>query len=143
MGIRLRSFLGHGGTRSFSLAALARLVLDEVALYNGEEVMAILWDMASFYDTIAWPVLVDNCVELGYPGQLLALGALAHLAPRLLRCSGTVSEPIPTTTGVAAGCVQATTFTKGFLFFVVDEAHRRYRPAQLSTFKFPAPHLYR
>ena len=93
---------------SAQAAALARNLKCEVHAAKGQTVVALLWDIEAFYDSIAIPELVDEALSAGYPPWELRLAVQACAAIRHLVAGGTVSVPADTTAAsILAGCVQS------------------------------------
>ena len=99
--------------RSAQSAAMPRNIRCEVAARKGQAVVALLWDIEAFYDSIAIPDLVHLALEAGYPPWQLGLAVQASAAIRHLNASGELSRPVDTTaTSILAGCVQSNVFAK-------------------------------
>ena len=77
--------------------------------------------MEKFYDSIDLCILAEELMQHEYPSELLVLGTLAHAAPIILKVGSCISEPIVSTgNSMLAGCQQAVSFARGFLWSLVD-----------------------
>ena len=88
-------------------AALRRLVADELTQNtDNQEACTVLFDVASFYDSISLSLVARAGMKLAYSPVLLSLALLAHAGVRFLTagCSGfIVIEGIVISNGVAVG----------------------------------------
>ena len=75
-------------------AALRRRLADEVAVGLNRHVGAIYWDLTNFYDTVKTEKLATLGTEAGYNPRLLYVDMLFHMAVRVLRWQGKVSNVI-------------------------------------------------
>ena len=71
---------------------------------------------------MSFPQLVPTALQLGFPGRVLAIGALAHRAPRTLKLLGTHTTCI-TEMGrsILAGCSLSTALARAYLHPVLAD----------------------
>ena len=100
-------------------SAIFTMFQDELAHYDGEEVLRILWDMAKFYDNIDISKLMDRAIEMEYPIMILALGVSMHMAPRVLKTQEHFTMCELPSNGIIAGCTQSNIFARIFLFAIL------------------------
>ena len=65
-------------------AAVERALKVENGCVRGAFVGHELWDMAKFYDSVSFPLLVKELRKRNYPTPLLVLGFFVHAGPRIL-----------------------------------------------------------
>ena len=77
----------------------------------------MLWDMATFYDSVELPILATELLKRNFPPALLIMGFFTHAAPRVLRV-GKCFGPIVYNCGksMLAGCPLSTSWTRGLLY---------------------------
>ncbi len=105
-------------------AALLRLLYQELAIGEGLDLALLLWDLEKFYDSISLLCLVKLSLKLDYPLELLHLGSLIHISPRVLKASRFFGEVLVPGNGILAGCTQVITFARVALFEVLETAHK-------------------
>ena len=115
------------------LVALARAVKAEAAQIIGASMSQALWDIKKFFDSIRPQVLVRLAEVLGYPKLPLLLGLLVHRAVRVIFEQGQASRFIVPLSSILAGCMQSTSWSKVYFHDILEEAHNRYRPVEIST----------
>ena len=99
----------------------------------GLSVVEILWDLEKFYDTLNPAVMAKIALSLQYPVIPLYLGLLVHRAARVIRLQGCFSDFVVPKISILAGCKQSVAWTRCFLYDTLEELHRRYRPATVSS----------
>ena len=125
-------FWDHAVQGSSSLkAALLRVVKAEVRVARGLCTGAFFSDFQSFYDNMGLTDILDWAQEVHYPIGPLALGIQLHVAPRMIRVNGVISDPIMPANGALAGCYQATEFARLLLYGIMDKLHADFLPDQL------------
>jgi len=112
-------------------AALLRVVKAEVRAAKGLFTGAFFSDFQSFYDNMDWVDIIDWAQEMQYPLGPLALGVQLHVAPRMVRVNGAVSDVIIPANGALAGCWQATEFARVLLYGILERLHDDFMPDQL------------
>ena len=85
-------------------AAVSRIVTAEVAAHRGELAIAAFGDFRAFYDSVEWDVLIDSCVQLDFPLELLGMSLLAYMAPRRFMLGNAIGCEIFPNCSVLAGC---------------------------------------
>ena len=86
-------------------AKVARALELEVAAIEGKWSLLFLWDLRKFYDSIRLSKLIKELIKKDFPPALLALGAIARKAPRILKAGHSVSGVIDTPArSILAGC---------------------------------------
>ena len=92
--------------------ALRSLILEDAARRSLTSIL-VLWDVSKFFDSMDFPQLIPTALSLGFPGRILAMGALAHRAPRVLKLLGTHTSCI-TDMGrsILAGCSLSTSLAR-------------------------------
>ena len=108
-------------------AGLLSMLRDEMAVRLGLDTLVTLCDMEKFYDNIDISYLIQEAITLDYDITLLNLGLQIHMAPRGLRCYGFCPGQVAASNGIIAGCTQSTTFTKIYLFAVLQGFWDRYQ----------------
>ena len=102
-------------------AHLARALELEVAAIEGKKSLLFLWDLRKFYDSIRLSKLVKELIKHGFPPTLLALGAIAHKAPRMLKAglsySGVIESPARS---ILAGCQLSCSWARGLLYDLLE-----------------------
>ena len=83
--------------------------------------------MEKFYDNIDIGFLIQEAITLEYDITLLNLGLQMHMAPRGLRCYGFCPGQVAASNGIIAGCTPSTTFTKIYLFAVLQGFWDKYQ----------------
>ena len=77
--------------------------------------------MEKFHDSVDLCILAEELIQYESPSELLVLGTLAHVAPRILKVGSCISDPIVSTgNSMLAGCQQAVSFARGLLWSLVD-----------------------
>ena len=104
-------------------AALVRAFQDEQDAVLHRHSGTILWDIAQFFDTINVANLIDKALELQFPKLQLCMSLMVHLAPRILKCDGSISKIIVVNASIVPGCGKAIAFTRALLYDVLDAAH--------------------
>ena len=115
-------------------AALLRELGHEVARMLGYCSVGAHWDLTRFFDSVEPHKLVHLAVKMEYPLHLLYLGILVHEAPRILEVGGYVSDIIDGGNGILAGCMQAMSWVKIYVYDILDFAHVHYRPVQVKGY---------
>eukprot|EP00972_Heterocapsa_arctica_P010347 1520266-Heterocapsa_arctica.AAC.1 len=72
--------------------------------------------MAKLYDNINLGLLVKDAIEHEYPLPMLILALEAYLSPRNLKKGQMIHEGLLVFTGIVAGCSQATSMARFFLY---------------------------
>ena len=101
-------------------AGLLSMLRDEMAVRLRLDTLITLWDMEKFYDNIDIAYLIQEAITLDYDVTLLNLGLQMHMAPRGLKCYGICPGQVAASNGIIAGCTQSTTFTKIYLYAVLQ-----------------------
>ncbi len=107
-------------------AAMRRAVVSEIAVLNGQEAVAVLWDLTSFFDTVLPHVLLQQAIELGYPAKHLYLSLQVHLAPRVLVTeSAQHPQPVVVSNSIMAGFTDSVTLTRVLLKKAISDAREQ------------------
>ncbi len=93
----------------------------ELADFEDLFTIHFLWDLRKFYDSIRIAKLIPKLGRLGYPKHIMALGLIAHKAPRILLvgqcCSNIISKCYKS---IVAGCQQSCSWARGLMHQLVE-----------------------
>ena len=81
----------------------AQAVTSEASQAEGKHYGALLWDLASFFETIDHDILLDKAAKFGFPLVLVQMAIRAFKAPRLVGVKKRYAEPVHPGRGVLAG----------------------------------------
>lgn len=95
----------------------------EAAVLAGRSVGGALLDMAKFYDHVDLSILGRDALRHDYPLPVLLLGLQAYLAPRMLKKGALMHEGVQPWGGIIAGCAQATSCARLYLWDPLREAN--------------------
>ena len=115
-------------------AAMGRLLVDEVATLQGLQSCRILWDIEKFYDSVSWLQLLHWGQILSYPPELLYLGVIVHMSPRVLRHDGHHSDLTLPGNSILAGCTQANSFGRIVVYDVLEQINMANPCATLESY---------
>ena len=114
-------------------AALCRHLRVEMAIALGASVVEVFYDCEKFYDSISPELVARAGIALEYPPGLLYLGLVMHMAPKVLRHKGAYSLPVLASKGILVGCMQSVTWTRVFLWEMLDFAHKQFKPVKIES----------
>ena len=110
-------------------AALARALQMEVATAQGFAAAGILWDLASFFDSIRIHELIRVALDKCLPPWVLSLSMQVHTGLRAFMEGTYVSEFVrPKGLSILAGCGGALSYTRCALYEVMNFMHSKYLP---------------
>ena len=90
-----------------------RSLFMEVKTRNGETVIAIMWDVKKYFDSIQIPELIVRARELDFPEVALTLGLQMHRAPRIIKGLSTMAMPIERSgRSILPGCTLSTSLAQ-------------------------------
>ena len=116
---------GHSGDTALkgkipALETMWRHLMLETGHALGRTNVMILWDVEKFFDSLDIDILIQECTEQEFPPVQLALGIQAHMADRILKAQGTLSEKLDRFgRSILAGCTLSTSFSRAYLLPVV------------------------
>ena len=121
---------------SVEVAAVVRQWKAEVAVANGLETGACLWDVAKFFDSVDVALLIANAKAMAYPLVELAVAVQQYVAKRALQRGGHTGEPFEVTTSILPGCGQAVPLARAYLRGPVGQvqAHGAKEEVMLTTY---------
>eukprot|EP00974_Lingulodinium_polyedra_P052430 5044504-Lingulodinium_polyedra.AAC.1 len=64
---------------------------------------------------------------------VLYMGMMVHMAARVISADGAVSRQVVPSNSILAGCMQSVCWTRLYLWDILDEAHRSYRPVSIKA----------
>ena len=114
-----------GAGLSAELASALRGLQNEIATGQGMYTANTLWDIEKFFDSVCITDIVSAALAHGYPGKPLVLGAMQHIAPRLLQVGLQASRPILVANSILAGCAQSVPWVKALFHSPISEVARR------------------
>ena len=114
-------------------AALARELRMEVAGNLGICAGGVFFDMAKFCDSLDPMIVLEKAMDKGFHPVVLLLGLEVHMAPRVLKAGGHLSEIVYPSGSIIAGCGLSVSWTRATLYDMLDEAHRGFRPQEVTT----------
>jgi len=103
---------------------IMRELLNEGAVKNNMFVTQLGWDLAKFYDHIDPAKVAEKGLQLGYSAKIMYLGLLVHKAARVLVQDQACSLPRLPDKSVIAGCFQSVSWSRIYLYEVLDAAHK-------------------
>ena len=104
--------------------ALMRAFKDEMvdnALLKEHQHASLLWDVASFYDSLSWDLILDNALSLDFPATYLALEMQIHMACRVLRDGGCFSQAICPELSMIPGSSGAVDLGRCALYYICEK----------------------
>ena len=112
-------------------AAILRALKVEVGYLEGFDSLALLWDIAAFYDSIRLADLVRMGLDRSFPRLLLRLSLFGHCGPRAFKERQFIGSWIQVTDlSIVAGCITSVSHTRNILYNILDEMHRAYQPVK-------------
>jgi hypothetical protein len=96
-------------------AAANRSLHAEIAHRNGMKVVATLFDLAKFFDTVEPQPLAESIEQTSFPPIDAVLAYQIHLAPRVLQVSTVASQMIRVDLTILPGCFYAVPFVKSLM----------------------------
>jgi hypothetical protein len=124
-------------------AALARALGMEATQARGFATVGLLWDMASFFDSIRIHRLVKLALQKGFPPRTLRLAMKVHTAARAFKEGPYISQFIqPTGVSILAGCGGSVSFARAALYEVLEGMHRDYMPCNIQSFVDDLPQVH-
>ena len=89
---RTNAYRGDSATAGASAvrAAEDRALEAELANFEGQQTITLLWDIKKFFDSIDISKLIEEAEATGFPLRQLALSLAVHLAPRRLMLGSAV-----------------------------------------------------
>ena len=115
----------------------------EVGALPNLSTVAILWDIAAYFDSIRIADVVKLGVEHGFPPVLLRLSLLVHCGPRAFKDKSFIGPWLQSTDlSTVAGCTSSVSITRCILYNVASEMHLTYRPIQINTWVDDCPQLH-
>ncbi len=116
-----REYFASGKGRRIQDVVWRQLVRAEAGEGNAKSAGSVLWDMASFYDTLRRARLWRMVVKHGYPTAIARLAFSYYDAPRALALEGRLSQPVFARDGVLPGCVFANALTRLYCIEPFDD----------------------
>ncbi len=116
-----RPFLAAGKGRRVQDVVWRQLLRAEAGSGKGLASAAILWDLASFYDTVNRAKLWRLVRLHDYPLPIARLAMSVYDAPRAIAMEGRLSRPTYARDGVPAGCPFANSFVQLFCIDPFDD----------------------
>ena len=124
-------------------AAILRALKVEVGYLEGFDSLAILWDIAAFYDSIRLCDLVRLGLERSFPPLLLRLSLFGHCGPRAFKERQFIGPWLQVTDlSIVAGCVSSVSHTRNLLYNILEDMHRAYQPVQITTWVDDCPQVH-
>ncbi len=115
-----REYFAAGKGRSPHDTVWRQAARAEAAVSRGEQSAAVLWDLASFFETIRREPLWHKARRLGFPPAVAKVAFHAYEATRCLSISGVIARPLAAADGVPAGCGMAMAFTRAYVTEAFD-----------------------
>ncbi len=116
-----RPFFASGKGRRVQDVVWRQMLRAEAGCGRGLASAAILWDLASFYDTVNRARLWRLARRHEYPMPIARLAMSAYDAPRAIAMEGRLSRPTYARNGVPAGCPFANSFVQLFCVDAFDD----------------------
>ncbi len=117
-----RPYFAAASGRSPQDAVWRQAAQAEAAVAKGECSAALLWDVASFFESIRRRPLWYRARRLHFPTTIAAVAFNAYSSVRMLSLAGAMSKPLFAHNGVPAGCTFAMAFTKAYCIEAFDRA---------------------
>ncbi len=130
-----RAYIAAGKGRGPQDAVWRQAARAEAAVATRRQAATLLWDMASFFETIRRVPLWHKARRLDFPLVLLRVALNTYEAPRALSLNGALARPLEAEDGVLAGCGLAMALTKVFTVEALDRVVAALQPQ-------PAPSLH-
>ncbi len=115
-----REYFAAGTGRSPHDTVWRQAARAEAAVSRGEQSASVLWDLASFFETIRREPLWHKARKLGFPPAVAKVAFHAYEATRCLSISGVLARPLAAADGVPAGCGMAMAFTRAYVTDAFD-----------------------
>jgi hypothetical protein len=133
-----RPYFAAGKGRSAHDVVWRQMVAAEAGAGDGQESAAVMWDLASFFDTLNRVRLWRLVRKHGYPLPIARLAFAMYDAPRTLALEGRLSCPAFARNGVPAGCPFAMALTRVYCLDSFDKVAEELAAAHGETASFDA-----
>ena len=102
----------------------ARHMEVEIQTLAGKWAAHLLWDGTKFYDQLDPVQVTESALKRDFPIVPLAMGMMAHRAPRILSNDGHFSRPVAATgLSTLPGCTISTSLARSIVADAVEEVH--------------------
>ncbi len=119
-----RAFIAAGTGRGPQDAVWRQAARTEAMARKGGYAATLLWDMASYYESLRRLPLWHRARRLGFPQVLLDVALTTYEGPRMLSLSGALSRAVVAQHGVIAGCSFANALTRAYSVEACDRVAR-------------------
>ncbi len=119
-----RAFIAAGSGRGPQDAVWRQAARAESMARKGGYAATLLWDMASYYESLRRVPLWHRARRLGFPQVLLDVALTTYEGPRMLCLSGALSRAVVAKHGVVAGCSFANALTRAYSIEACDRVAR-------------------
>ncbi len=119
-----RAFIAAGSGRGPQDAVWRQAARAEAMARKGGYAATLLWDMASYYESLRRVPLWHRARRLGFPQVLLDVALTTYEGPRMLSLAGALSRATVAKHGVMAGCSFANALTRAYSIDACDRVAR-------------------
>ncbi len=123
-----RPFLAAGKGRDPQSSVWRQACRAEAAVAEGRHSGTLLWDLATFFESVKREPLWHRARRLEFPLTILRLVLETYSAPRVLALGGAVTAPLEAEDGLVAGCTFAMALTRAYVTEPMDAAVYQLRP---------------
>ena len=129
-----REYLACSKGRGALNAIWKRAMKSEAAVLDNTCVLALLWDLKSFFDTIDLDLLRQRAHQVGFPEALVNIAIATYECPRHIQTRQGVAQPVDPSRGILPGCSFAKALIGVYYMPVLDEFCRLHPGVDVSVY---------